>query len=75
MLGDILQGAGGEGGYDDEERTADGDKHAGRVPEVTDLFGRQQTALAAEHHTDEHDHDGAHYTDYIGNIHIFSHPF
>ena len=75
MLGNVLQRGDGEGGDDDHDGTADGNEDTGRVEEVLQLTRGQQLALAAEHHTDEHDHDGAHYTDYIGNIHIFSHPF
>ena len=75
MLGDAGQRAAGEAGHHDKDGTADGNEDTGRVEEVLQLTRGQQSALAAEHHTDQHDHDGAHYTDYIGNIHIFSHPF
>ena len=75
VLGNVLQRTGGEGCDHDHDRTSDDDEDTGGVKEVLQLARGQQSLRAAEHHTDQHNHNCADNTDYIGNIHIFSHPF
>ena len=69
VLGHGGQGADGEAGDQNGKGTADNDENAGRVEEVHNLARAEQLLTAAEHHTDDHDHEGNYSTNDICDIH------
>ena len=76
VLGDGGQRADREAGDQDCEGTADDDEDTGRVEEVHDLAGGEESSITALHHTNDHDRKSRDDADDIQDIHsLRSAPF